>query len=115
MKIPPSGLGLYICKYFMETSKGDIYETHKRERISSLGDWRSINIGFRKRTVKKRRVKMSYNVCYIDDKILPFNSGIIDSTVIIPQNQLLGFAAYEEWEDFEVKKFLNWTIKKTTI
>lgn len=36
LKIPPSGLGLYICKYYMQTIKGDINLVTERERIKSL-------------------------------------------------------------------------------
>ena len=36
LKIPPSGLGLYICKYYMQSMKGDIYLTNQRERIDSM-------------------------------------------------------------------------------
>jgi signal transduction histidine kinase len=34
MKWPPSGIGLYVCKYYMQDIKGDIYLTNERERIS---------------------------------------------------------------------------------
>lgn len=33
LKVPPSGLGLYICKYFMNSMSGSIYETSQKERI----------------------------------------------------------------------------------
>lgn len=33
MKIPPSGLGLYICKAYMHSMGGDIHETTNRERL----------------------------------------------------------------------------------
>jgi signal transduction histidine kinase len=36
LKIPPSGLGLYICKYYMQSIKGDINLASSRERIKSL-------------------------------------------------------------------------------
>ncbi|GAA4436087.1 hypothetical protein GCM10023091_13540 [Ravibacter arvi] len=36
MKIPPSGLGLYICKAYMHSMGGDIHETTDRERLSGL-------------------------------------------------------------------------------
>ncbi|MCK8493779.1 ATP-binding protein [Spirosoma sp. RP8] len=36
MKIPPSGLGLYICRHYMRDIGGDIYETHERERVPGL-------------------------------------------------------------------------------
>jgi len=36
LKEPPSGLGLYICKNYVENIKGRIYETPERDRISSL-------------------------------------------------------------------------------
>lgn len=36
LKVPPSGLGLYICKYYMRTMKGNIYEANQNERLDSL-------------------------------------------------------------------------------
>ncbi|GAB3231164.1 sensor histidine kinase [Algoriphagus aestuariicola] len=36
MKIPPSGLGLYICKSYMHSMGGDIHQTTDRERINGL-------------------------------------------------------------------------------
>jgi signal transduction histidine kinase len=33
MKWPPSGIGLYVCKYYMQDIKGDIYLTNEKERI----------------------------------------------------------------------------------
>lgn len=36
MKIPPSGLGLYICKSYMNAMKGNIYETPRRERLPNM-------------------------------------------------------------------------------
>jgi len=36
MKIPASGLGLYISKYYMQDMKGDIYLTHNRERMENV-------------------------------------------------------------------------------
>jgi signal transduction histidine kinase len=36
LRIPPSGLGLYICRYYMRTMKGDAYLTTDRERINSM-------------------------------------------------------------------------------
>lgn len=36
LKVPPSGLGLYICKYYMRSMKGDIYEAGKKDRISDM-------------------------------------------------------------------------------
>ncbi len=36
MKIPPSGLGLYISKSYMHSMKGDIYLTVRSERMLSL-------------------------------------------------------------------------------
>jgi signal transduction histidine kinase len=36
MKIPPSGLGLYICKSYMHAMDGDIHETSSRERIEGM-------------------------------------------------------------------------------
>lgn len=36
LKIPPSGLGLYICKSYMSAMSGDIYETSNRERLTDM-------------------------------------------------------------------------------
>jgi hypothetical protein len=36
LKIPPSGLGLYICKTYMHSMNGDIHETTDRERIKDI-------------------------------------------------------------------------------
>lgn len=36
MKIPPSGLGLYICKAYMNAMKGTIYETPASTRLPNL-------------------------------------------------------------------------------
>lgn len=35
MKIPPSGLGLYICKAYMNAMKGSIYETPMQNRLKN--------------------------------------------------------------------------------
>ncbi|MGD2090802.1 MAG: sensor histidine kinase [Candidatus Aminicenantes bacterium] len=36
LKTPPSGLGLYICKYYMQDMRGDINLTVSRERIPDM-------------------------------------------------------------------------------
>ena len=36
LRIPPSGLGLYICRYYMHSMKGDAYLTTDRERIDNI-------------------------------------------------------------------------------
>jgi signal transduction histidine kinase len=36
LKEPPSGLGLFICKNYVENMKGRIYETPRKDRIISL-------------------------------------------------------------------------------
>jgi len=36
LREPPSGLGLFICKNYVENIKGRIYETPEKDRISSL-------------------------------------------------------------------------------
>ena len=36
LRVPPSGLGLYICRYYMRSMKGDAYFTTDRERISGI-------------------------------------------------------------------------------
>jgi hypothetical protein len=34
--VPPSGLGLYITKYYMQSMKGNAYATLDRERIAGI-------------------------------------------------------------------------------
>jgi hypothetical protein len=36
LRVPPSGLGLYICRYYMQSMKGDVYMTTDRERIAGM-------------------------------------------------------------------------------
>ncbi len=36
MRVPPSGLGLYICKYYMQSMKGNAYCTVDRERLAGV-------------------------------------------------------------------------------
>jgi C4-dicarboxylate-specific signal transduction histidine kinase len=36
MKVPPSGLGLYICKSYMQAMKGSIYETPANNRLKDI-------------------------------------------------------------------------------
>jgi signal transduction histidine kinase len=36
LRFPPSGLGLYICKHYMKSMKGDIYLTPMNDRIKDL-------------------------------------------------------------------------------
>ncbi len=36
LKVPPSGLGLYICKTYLSSHKARIYETVQKERIDGL-------------------------------------------------------------------------------
>jgi signal transduction histidine kinase len=36
MRIPPSGLGLFICRYYMQSMKGDVYLTSSREQIADI-------------------------------------------------------------------------------
>ena len=56
-KIPPSGLGLYICKHYMQSMNGDIYETHGRERISGLADGAQFTLDFEKVPAIKEEAK----------------------------------------------------------
>lgn len=37
MRVPPSGLGLYIVRYYMQSMRGNAYSTLDRERIPELG------------------------------------------------------------------------------
>lgn len=36
LRVPPSGLGLYICRYYMRSMKGDAYVTLDRERMPDM-------------------------------------------------------------------------------
>ena len=36
LRVPPSGLGLYICRYYMRSMKGDAYSTLHRERLQGI-------------------------------------------------------------------------------
>lgn len=36
LKFPPSGLGLYICKHYMKSMKGDIFLTPENDRIKEM-------------------------------------------------------------------------------
>lgn len=36
LRVPPSGLGLYVCKYFMTAMKGSIFEAGRKDRIEDL-------------------------------------------------------------------------------
>jgi len=36
LKVPPSGLGLYVCRYYMQAMGGSIHEASRRDRIPSL-------------------------------------------------------------------------------
>jgi signal transduction histidine kinase len=36
LRVPPSGLGLYICRYYMRSMKGDAYSTLHRERLQGV-------------------------------------------------------------------------------
>ena len=36
LRVPPSGLGLYICKYYMSSMNGNIYEAGNKDRIPEM-------------------------------------------------------------------------------
>jgi signal transduction histidine kinase len=36
LRVPPSGLGLYICRYYMRNIKGDVYQTINKERLRDM-------------------------------------------------------------------------------
>lgn len=36
LKVPPAGLGLYICRFYMRQMKGSIRESHRNERIPGV-------------------------------------------------------------------------------
>jgi signal transduction histidine kinase len=36
LRVPPSGLGLYICRHYMQSMKGDMYVTTGRERMAAM-------------------------------------------------------------------------------
>lgn len=56
MKIPPSGLGLYICKSYMHAMDGDIHETSSRERIKGM-DGAQFTLEFEKVPKSKEEIK----------------------------------------------------------
>jgi hypothetical protein len=56
---------------------------------------------------------MIYDICYVDDKLLPLNVPVPNETSIIPQDQLQYLLGQAEWDDFVVKSFLSQTINKT--
>lgn len=56
MKIPPSGLGLYICKSYMHAMDGDIHETSSRERIEGM-EGAQFTLEFEKVPKSKERAK----------------------------------------------------------
>ena len=57
LKVPPSGLGLYICKYYMKAMNGDIYETHNRERLKGLEPGAQFTLDFEKVPSRKEEKK----------------------------------------------------------
>lgn len=36
LKVPPSGLGLFICDYYMKAMRGSIYEANMKDRLPSM-------------------------------------------------------------------------------
>ena len=62
MKIPPSGLGLYICKTYMNAMKGSIYETPINNRIKSVnGAQFTIDFNY----VPTRKEEDKWNILYV--------------------------------------------------
>ncbi|MBK7908775.1 ATP-binding protein [Candidatus Pollutiaquabacter sp.] len=55
LKVPPSGLGLYICKYYMQAMKGDIYETHNREKLKGFDNGAQFTLDFEKVPSQKEK------------------------------------------------------------
>ena len=110
LRVPPSGLGLYICKYYMQSMKGNAYGTLERERIEGLAGRnlrlilaRSLPNGLSGRKNKQMR----YSVCIIDND-LPASGqeaqalGITDIGLLNASNlQLL--IHRETWEDHVIK------------
>lgn len=56
LKIPPSGLGLYICKSYMAAMNGKIYETGKSERLPDM-QGEQITIDFERVPESKENAK----------------------------------------------------------
>lgn len=56
LKVPPSGLGLYICKYYMKVMNGDIYETI-RQRLIKLEPGAQFTLDFKKVPSRKEEAK----------------------------------------------------------
>lgn len=57
LKVPQSGLGLYICKYYMKAMNGDIYETHNRERLKGIEPGAQFTLDFEKVPSRKEEAK----------------------------------------------------------
>ena len=57
LKVPQSGLGLYICKYYMKAMNGDIYETHNRERLKGMEPGAQFTLDFEKVPSRKEEKK----------------------------------------------------------
>lgn len=56
LKMPPSGLGLYICKHYSQGMKGDIYLTTNKERIKDMKG-AQFTLDFSKVPAEKEEVK----------------------------------------------------------
>ncbi|NOU46517.1 MAG: sensor histidine kinase [Bacteroidales bacterium] len=56
LRIPPSGLGLYICKSYLNGMKGRIYETPLKDRIPNISG-AQLTIDFSKTPTNKENIK----------------------------------------------------------
>jgi hypothetical protein len=55
---------------------------------------------------------MNYEVCFIDDKILPKGGTVANETGLISRNEISGLISHDEWAEPTVKKFLTDTFDK---
>ncbi|MBK7908774.1 hypothetical protein [Candidatus Pollutiaquabacter sp.] len=56
---------------------------------------------------------MSYEICYIDDKILPEGGIVANETGLISKGEISGLISQDSWAEPTVKRFLSATIAKS--
>ncbi len=56
---------------------------------------------------------MRYDVCYIDDRIIPVGGIVANETGLISKTEISGLISNDEWEEPTVKRFLKHTIAKS--
>lgn len=56
---------------------------------------------------------MRYDLCYIDDRIVPIGGAVANENGLISKNELSGLIDHDEWEEPTVKKFLRHAIAKS--